>query len=520
MTTPEPPPLPAPSGPGNGAQAQARLATGGERRLHPWSWLFVLIAGLRQFIVPLAVLVFFGGRGEDGWQLGGAGVVVAVLAVGSVWRYFTYRYRIDEDSLFVRSGLLHRELRQIPFSRIHNVALQQSLLHRAFGVAAVKLESAGGTRPEAEMKVLRLADALALEQLIRDRGQAPVDAPRGQPQDPAGATLLSLPPGEIVRLGLISNRGMVVVAGAFALAWQVFPEGRVAGLFSAGGRRLSGYIGAFSGDWIGIALALAAFVAMVLVMIRLLSVLLAIVRYHGFRLSEHGRRLTVERGLLTRVRASVPRRRIQAWTLREGVLHRLFRRRSLDIDTAASQGDGSQEKSLRELAPVATPDACDALVRHVLREAHWPPQQWAPLHRRAWLRLFLGDALFGLLLLAAATWLFGIWGLWALLWLPWSVLVARRHAARAGYALDDTVVAVREGWWSRHWRFAELDKIQALELRRSPLDHGMGMASVWLDTAGTGPLAPPLRIRHLPLQDARALFARIEREVARRPLRW
>jgi putative membrane protein len=525
MTTPDPdPPAPATGTvpPAAVAQAEARLPTEAERRLHPWSWLFVLLASVRQFIVPLAALVVFGGRSEDGWQLAGAGVVVVLLALGSVWRYFTYRYRIDDDSLLVRSGLFERSLRQVPFSRIHNVALHQSLLHRVFGVAEVRLESAGGTRPEAQMRVLKLADALALERVIRHRGQAGGDMPAAAvaDADADGDTLLSLPTAEIVRLGLISNRGMVVVAGAFAVAWQLFPERRMAGLFHDFWRDAFGYVVQFNGNWLVTASTVALFVLLVLTLIRLFSVLLAIVRYHGFRLSEHGRRLTVERGLLTRVRASVPRRRIQAWTLHEGALHRAFGRRSLDIDTATSQGDPGQEKPLQELAPVATPEACDALVQHLLREASWPPDRWRPLHPRAWQRLLLGDVVFGLAMLAAACWFFGHWGLLALLWLPWCWLVARRHAARAGYAVDARLVAVREGWWSRRWRFAELDKVQALELRRSPLDKRFGMASVWIDTAGAGALTSALRVRYLPLAEARVLHARLSREVARRPLRW
>lgn len=519
MTTNEPP---GPLEPQAVVEAEARLPTDGERRLHPWSWLFVLVAGLRQFIVPLAVLLFLGGRSEEGWQLVGAAVVVAILAATAVWRYFTYRYRIDGDSLMVRSGLLERELRQIPFSRIHNVALNQTLLHRVFGVAEVKLESAGGNKPEAEMKVLKLADALALERLIRHRGQSAASDQAATTDEGAGDTLLSLPAGEIVRVGLISNRGMVVVAGAFALLWQVFPEKRMAGVFIDLWRDAFGYVGQFNGNWFATTLVLAGLALSALAVLRGLSIALAFVRYHGFRLSEHGRRLTVERGLLTRVRASVPRRRIQSWTLRETVLHRLFRRRALEIDTAASQVDpNQQDKSLRELAPVATPDACDDLVRHILRDAQWPPAgEWHPLHPRAWQRLLVADVLFGLAMLAAAIWFFGTWGLLTLLWMPWAWLVARRHAARAGYTIDDSLVAVREGWWSRHWRFAELDKIQAAELHRSPLDKRFGMASVWLDTAGANAMSPALRVRYLPLDEARALFSRIEREVARRPLRW
>jgi putative membrane protein len=137
----------------------AEAAATPERRLHPLSWLFVLLQQLKQFIVPLLALFLFkqGDRNEL-WPLIGVGA----LALVSVWRYFTYRYHIDADRLVIRSGVLHRSLRVIPFARIHNVAVHQSLLHRMFGVAEVRLESAGGQKPEAQMRVLSLADALAL----------------------------------------------------------------------------------------------------------------------------------------------------------------------------------------------------------------------------------------------------------------------------------------------------------------------------------------------------------------------
>ena len=187
-----------------------------EHRLHPLSWMFVLIAQLKQFILPLLVLLF-AGRGDrnDLWGLIAVGVLVAV----SLAEYFTYRYRLRGDAIVVRSGWLHRSVREIPYARIHNVNLHQSLLHRLFGVAEVRLESAGGIKPEAQMRVLRLDQAEALEALIRQRGQAAGDD--AQAVDALEAPpLLAMSNAEVFRLGLISNRGMLVVAAAFGALAQ------------------------------------------------------------------------------------------------------------------------------------------------------------------------------------------------------------------------------------------------------------------------------------------------------------
>ena len=483
-----------------------------DRRLHPLSWLFVLLQQLKQFIVPLIALFFFGrGDRSELWPLIGVGV----LALASLWQYFTYRYRITGDSLIVKSGLFERSLRQIPFARIHNVAVHQSLLHRLFGVAEVRLESAGGKKPEAQMRVLKLNDAIALEQLVRRSSHVSADA-IAQPAE-LGDLLLQLPPAEVLRLGLISNRGLVVVGAGVAALSQVSPR-IIPNLFEEWGKALFGLAGSHQFDFAHYALVGASLLAGLVLVLRLFSVLLALLQYYGFRLEEHGRRLTVERGLLTRWRTSVPRRRIQAWTLREGVMHRLLKRRTLEIDTAVAE-EQNESRALRELAPVATPAECEALIRHLLPGAAWPPPQWQPLHAKAWWRLLLPGAAFAAVLCAVLAWHFGVWGLLGLGWLAWAIFESRQHARRAGYALGAGLVAVRGGWWSRHWRFAELDKLQALRLTQSPLDRRFGMASLWLDTTGAGTFAPPLRIRYLAESEARALHAKLGREIARRPLR-
>lgn len=490
--------------------ASSATAADAERRLHPMSWLFVLLQQLRQFVVPLIAAFFFGGDRNELWPLIGVGV----LALMAVWRYFTYRYGVTGDTLVVRSGLLERSVRVIPFARIHNVALQQSLLHRMFDVAEVRLESAGGERPEAEMRVLKLADALALERLVRQRGAQAVEI-----SSEASTPLLVLPPGEVVRVGLVSNRGMLVIAAA------------IGGLSQFSPRAGSDVVETWAGWLLGVALenghgpamyaltVLSLIIAAEIVM-RLLSVVLALLQYYGFTLTQSGRRLTVERGLLARWRTSVSRRRIQAWTLREGLVHRLLGRRTLYVDTAVAGAQQGQQRALRELAPIATPEVCDGLIRHLLPRSAWPALPWQPLPASAWWRLFLGDLVVTLLLAGALTWNVGPWGLAVLLWLPWAAYLAVRHARAAGYALNDELVAVRAGWWSRHWRFAEVDKLQALQLTRNPIDRRCGTATLWMDTAGAGGRARPLRIRFLPVAEARDLYARLSGTLAQRPLRW
>src|SRR5690606_2462983 len=214
------------------------------------------------------------------------------------------------------------------------------------------------------------------------------------------------------------------------------------------GQALFGYAEAHQFDIQDYLLAGTSLVVAFIALLRLFSVLLALLQYFGFRLEEHGRRLTVVRGLLTRLRSSVPRRRIQAWTLEESLTHRLLRRRSLHVDTAVGAQPGQSGRGLRDLAPIATAQQCDALVRHLLPQLAWPPAHWQPLHPRAWLRLALPGVLLALVVAAALCWNFGAWGLLALAWLPWSVFVARRHAAHAAAPGGGRGTAASPNWTS------------------------------------------------------------------------
>ncbi len=487
---------------------------GAEHRLHPLSWLFVLMAQLKQFIFPLIALLFFG-RGDRYllWSL----VAVAAMVLTSLAEYLTYRYRLKSDGLIVRSGWLHRSVREIPFARIHNVSLHQSLLHRLVGVAEVRLEAAGGMKPEAQMRVLKMDQALALEALVRRGGSAPAAENDGHAAEEA-TPLLTLSTGELVRLGLISNRGLVLVAAAFGALAQSGDD--IFGvLIDRWGKVAFGWVS----DWVGhhvhdsllvMSLAITSMVLIALLLVRLLSVLLAIVQYHGFLLREDDDRIRVERGLLARSRSSAKRRRIQAWSLREGLLHRWFKRRSLRVDTAVSQ-QGKQQHALKELAPIATPQRCEQLILHFLPDAGWGELDWQPLHPRAWMRI----ALPSLLLLATASgllyWHFGWIGLCA--WLAAPVLLWRAHrmAACSGHACNGRLVAWRRGWLDKRWNFAEIGKLQALRLSQSPIDRRLGMANLLLDTAGASPLGPPLHLRYLPLAQARELSARLAVQLAR-----
>jgi putative membrane protein len=478
-----------------------------ERRLHPLSFVF-LLGEHATTLLALVVLVILGRRHDNELY---ALVGIAGVAVYSVAHYFTYRYRIEADAVVVRSGVFQRNLRHIPFARIQNVALHQNLLQRLFGVAEVILESAGAAKPEAHMRVLRLREAQELERQVRrggPRAAAPATTADGEVAPllpPAEQVLLTLPTPEVLRLGLASNHGMLIVGGALAALAQM-GDNLVGRGFAAVGAWISGRAGAMHFSLLSWAAAMLLLVVLAIVGLRLLSTIWALLKFSGFRLSESEGRLSVQHGLFTRVRATVPRHRIQAWSLHEGLVQRWLGRRSLRVDSAVVESGRGEKHALRDLAPIATPARIDALIDGLLPRHAWPLQEWQPLHPKAWRRKFTIPALLLVLLtLAAVAWKGApAWAL--LLLLPLLALRGWWWARNAAWSVADGLVAFRGGWLSRYWRFAETRKLQALELRQSPFDRQLGMATLHFDTAGASGNEPALAIPYLPEDTARRLY--------------
>ena len=72
--------------------------------------------------------------------------------VGALIKYWSYRYRLDKDELVIREGIVFRNERHIPYTRIQNIDCVQNPLHRLLRVSEVRLETAGGEKPEAILR--------------------------------------------------------------------------------------------------------------------------------------------------------------------------------------------------------------------------------------------------------------------------------------------------------------------------------------------------------------------------------
>jgi putative membrane protein len=517
-----------------------------EHRLHPLSFLFGVGAHLKDFALPLIVLLVTAGRSGLGWQGWFLWLLIPYVVV-AIGRTLSFSYHYDEHEMVIRTGFFFRNERHVPYARIQSVDGVQTVLHRLLNVVDVKVQTAGGKEPEAIMSVLRMAAFEEMRRHVSDRhreaGQsaaaAEVEASDSAVPPPSrGRTLLALSTRELLTYGFVEGRGMVVIGTFFGIAWEfgladkvpwpwfvdrVFlsdenqPRELRGGAFRALARAI--FTGA-DNLFISFLIAAATIVAL-LVVVRLLSMAWAAIRLYGFTLTRAGDDLRTAYGLLTRVEATVPLRRIQTLTLRQGPLHRLLRRTSARVDTAGDHAGQNAPPDRHWLAPLVATSELQALVSQVLPMLSLDALEWHGVHPRAARRIVKQSFILVMMAQGLLVGSMGWWGLLSLLILiPCALLHARRAAAAMGFAVTEELIAFRSGWLWRQTTVAPFARIQAVSLRESPFDRRNAMAGVRVDTAGAGDPSHRVAIPYLDRRTADQLWRHLAHEAARRTFKW
>ena len=498
------------------------------QRLHPLSWLFTSAQAAKGFLIPLVVLLFAsGGSNYELW----AALVIIPATAGAVIQYIVFRYDLGEDELVIRDGVFTRTERHIPYARIQNIDLVRNPLHRMLNVALVRIETASGDRPEAVIRVLSLdkVDEMRTRVFADRRGLA--EPAHGPSVAPAATVLLQLSGRELGKLGIVSNKGLVVVTAVLGVLWQqersLNLEEWLEGSLES--ERLTDTLS--STPLLAAVLVVMLLVVTAALLLRALSIAWFMIQLHGFTLTRSGADLRTEYGLFTRISRTIPTPRIQSLTTTASPLHRWFDRQSIELRTVGGSGEdldmglegGTPKAKSQWLAPMIDSRRVPRLLKEILPSVDLDNVNWEPIAQRAWLRIFRRWLIIVALVTILGAGLLGSWLIVPFFAVPASLLAlvhARLFVRHASYSLTPWGVVFKSGWWERSVRLVRYSKVQTVERAETPFDRRSGMASVRIDTAGAERIGHTINIPFLESSAATAVSQRLHDEVSRREFRW
>jgi putative membrane protein len=420
------------------------------------AWLLVIATvGSRSMGVPTEV---------------GVGVVAGGLVLAMVYQFVyweRYEYELTEDTFDIRSGVLSRRTREIPLGRVQNVDLRRNVLQRALGLAEVRLETAGGSETEAQLRFVGEAEAQRLRDAVSRRKRG-VSGDSAEPE-PEADLLFAITPRELLILGVTS-----VDLRLLSLA-SVFLPVVVPSLTDRFGDPLVSF--AMTAPVAAFALAVVAAV---------LSGLYSVTNYYGFRLSRTGSELRYERGLLQQFAGTIPLEKVQTMAVSENVLARRLGYASLSVETAGyAPGDSSGSQSA---VPLAERDRVLRLARSIdsFGEPDWqrPPGR----ARTRYVVRYVAAVLVLTGIAYAVDRFTGFSYAWylVLLGVPLAPVGAHLKWRNLAYAVCEDHVLTRAGFWSRETRVVPFYRIQTVVHSQSVFQRRRRLATVLIDTAGGG----------------------------------
>ena len=420
----------------------------------------------------------------------------------------------------------------MPYTRIQNVNVSQNPLERFFKVATLQLESASGGKPEAVMRVVDLTVVEEIKRLVKNSNNVEVQAAgditediQQTLEDSDKDKLLELSVKDVVKYGVISQKGMLY--GAIVFGFLAQNQGFVAGLLH--------YLGLFYTipDFTKITLAegfiYVGVVGLALfVFLQLMSILWALLKFYQFDIAKNDDRLQAHMGLLSKISATIPLKKIQLYRISENPLHKFFKAKTITIETAGGVNTDKSGIVMRWLAPYISVKKIKDFIYEIEPKIKLASLDWQLIPYRAWKRV-IKRSLITLTVISAIV--IGIASLpqievklfaWVamVLMIPVTYLYAKNYVKKTAYFINDDIICFKSGVWFGKQSFVKISKIQTIEVLESPFDRRNKMATLEIDTAGSNPLLHHVRIPYLEIDDAYKLRKFIQEKLIETEFDW
>lgn len=434
-----------------------------------------IVAGNFIYTLPALVLGYKQVAQNPGQTLPLIAFLLALLVTYAVLSFYFYQYRLAEDSVEIKAGVLAKKHLNLPFSRIQNITLEQPIYYRISNYVCLELDTAGSAKQEAKIVAMPLEMGHELKQHILSKkegltAQTP-DADHAEAVQPHlnEEVINTRSIKDLVIHGITNNRVWIILGAAAPFFDDI--SNSASSYLQSFGIDLQQIMSSQTIAWWEFGLYALSLVFLIMFLLALVSVAGSILVFYGFTLSKTHDRYVRRSGLLTRQEISMKLSRLQLIVRKQDWLDILLNRINLQFEQNNSGVKGTNElgNTNKILVPSVKEAECTALIDDAFPTNRLASMDFIPISKRFLFKMYvlwllpLFGALYGMAIYHAR---YPEIGVLTLILAFTSFLVFMRWY-RWGYAFDNDYIYVRKGMLGVDYYCFPIYKVQQAHYKQS-----------------------------------------------------
>ena len=465
------------------------------------------------------------------WWQGILIVVALILIITFIVAFLAYRrfrFRITNESIAVKSGILRITQTDVRWERVRAVNLERGPVERALGLAQISLDTAGTEEAEVQVPAIKLQ----LAELLRAKVSMDSTTSESVEQEVSseGRQMYGMKLFPLIKAS-VCTPGTLTLMAAMLAAFSGFTATMQNMLdYDDNGENEVFWVNALNiaeqyymsfaefvqrvttipvtQSWLG--MAVPGFLAIVMVIAALFAAraIYFCVTNYDLRLLRRDDTLSTIRGLFTKKRTNIKLERVQSVSLKINV-----RELGLKLCRLTAKQSMSGKEHMLSLPSVPT-SVRDEIVALASLEAgsrlRLDPklQEFQPISIVYLFRLLIAPTLIPFFAILIPTlfldyqWLIWVWLAYLGVWMPINVTEAIVRWRKAGYVLDSSSMISKSGLLGYSLDMGKLKKVQRVRIEQSFIQRFTGKSTLTVFFATTHIVVPYLaRDRAIQLHD-------------------
>ncbi len=478
-------------------------------RQHPVASVSRALSLIRGNFITILIFLFVGAQSDNFpflWWIGGGFGFLLILGVANWWRFL---YKIEGDTLHIKSGIFVRKDLYLTKDRIQVIDVTSGILQRLFGLVRLDIQTAGSSSRQAAIEAITRDKAAEINRMLRELTNSPTGPDSDEefrddsPAEPEVVKTIKLPLKELLVAASTSGSFGIALSVIATVFSQIEPLISESELFEY----LFGLIPSQT-DTVMIITVVVVFV----VFAWLLSFFSTLLTYGNFQLDVKEKEVVVSRGIFEKKRITVPFNRIQAIHVTEGIIRQPLGFATIHIESAG-YGDDKGTGSI-VLYPLIHKSKILNLLQEVLPDYQKELEGIRPPARAA--RRYIFRSAFPVTVITG----FLYWQLDLNIWI-WllpviSLFWGWQKYKDAAIGWGDDILLLRSRRLSKSTAYIKKKRVQDASMQQSPFQTIRNLASVQIFVA-SGDRGKSFQVSDLEREDGDTMLRQVRKNGVKTP---